>query len=373
MVDKFADIRCYYDNEVPDLLNTLRHDRVFSALLSSLFKVSDQQVDKLWRCQTVDQIQHWLAEYIAPQIEAQTGSIDIIGLANLEPNERYVFVSNHQDILMDPFLVNLALYKHAFKACYNAIGDNLLGSKVADIIARLNRCFVIPRGVQSPKAMFTALKLQSQYIRHLYQEKGGSMWIAQQEGRSKDGKFFTNPALLKMLALGRDKGANVLDYLNDLHIVPLCIGYEWDPCDIDKANQLLSVETKKQSGDDLASVMKSLQGHFGAITLHFGEPITVPAHEANTESINIITEYFAKRIDTHIHRSLMPTASNYAAASLLNLDYTLANSTLTVADIQNAQNQLIERLRISDKHHLSPLQKRVLCTYAGTLNFTDNN
>lgn len=229
--EQFQDIRCFDDSEVSSTLHDLRASTRLDFVFSHLFPGEQIDTTGLYSCNNIADIQEWLITTLVPKLASTYSNLTILGLDKLNPNERYLFVSNHRDIAMDPLLVNIALAKGGFTTAHNAIGDNLLLSVTGTRMALLNKCFRVARSVRSPKAMFLALKKQASYIRHILSAFKDNVWIAQREGRTLSGIDSTNPALIKMLLLGSDKTSQV-DTVNSLNICPVTISYEWDPCDV---------------------------------------------------------------------------------------------------------------------------------------------
>ncbi len=279
--ESFLDIQSYPDSEVASALSRLRHDQSLLRSLHSLLPAESHlnaalaETDNI---DTVDALQNWIALHFLPLIAKSYQTFSISGLDQLDPNGAYIFISNHRDIVMDPLLLNQALRAYGFGTANCAIGDNLLSHPSANDLALLNRCFKVFRSLKSPRAMLNAMKTQSAYIQYLHFNLKQHIWIAQKEGRAKDNIDKTNPALIKMLGLSKPKDWDLRDYLDALKIVPVCFSYEWDPCDIDKAKQLLAQTEEsgfqKTAMDDLHATQKGLKGFKGNIHLHFSEVVS---------------------------------------------------------------------------------------------------
>ena len=175
---------------------------------------------------------------------------------------------------MDPAYANYALHRAGANTLAIAIGDNLLSKPwVADLM-RLNKSFVVKRNVTGPRALLAATKLLSQYIRDSVNTGRDPIWIAHREGRAKDGRDLTEPAVIKMLTLSRERGEAPEAVLSDLNIVPLVISYEVDPCDALKAAELAAGEGYvKAEFEDVSSIARGITGEKGCVHLHFGEPL----------------------------------------------------------------------------------------------------
>ena len=178
-----------------------------------------------------------------------------------------LFLSNHRDIVLDPSLVNVALLDHGKGSTEIGIGSNLLGSPWVSDLVRLNRCFVVHRS-GSARERYEHSQRTARYIRHVI-DQGVPVWLAHREGRAKDGLDATAPALMRTLSDGCQA-----EVWNQLHVVPVSISYEWDPCDVFKVNELLQTEKtgtyQKQPGEDERSMWTGLVGQKGRVHLEFG-------------------------------------------------------------------------------------------------------
>ncbi|GIR14757.1 MAG: hypothetical protein CM15mP25_5120 [Gammaproteobacteria bacterium] len=175
---------------------------------------------------------------------------------------------------MDPAYANYALHRAGANTLAIAIGDNLLQA-LGGRLMRLNKSFVVKRNVTGPRALLAATKLLSQYIRDSVNTGRDPIWIAHREGRAKDGRDLTEPAVIKMLTLSRERGEAPEAVLSDLNIVPLVIAYEVDPCDALKAAELAAGEGYvKAEFEDVSSIARGITGEKGCVHLHFGEPLS---------------------------------------------------------------------------------------------------
>jgi len=287
----YEDIRPFHDTEVAGVLSSLLQDKEFIVFLAK------QTSPKLMRLipgfiakrvsgrlknnvQNIDSV-HGLQQQLAPHIEAliyQTcDNIKVTGLEALDANQTYVYISNHRDIIMDPLLLNHALLSHGFPSSRIAIGDNLLNKPFIAKLMRLNKSFVVKRSVQGSRKKLAAVTALSQYIHQCLKSKH-SVWLAQQSGRSKDGLDYTDSAVLKMLHLaGRKLGWDFNDSMNFVNLVPVSISYEWDPCDVDKAKEVILNKSgkayHKHQDEDLMSMLKGLKFKKGSVAIHFSKPL----------------------------------------------------------------------------------------------------
>lgn len=350
----FDDIRPYRDDEAvavlaklieePALQNSIagyiapRCYRMFPGICRSLVKVYLKS--RLRRVTGVEALQQEVAKYLHRLIKKSTDGFTFHGLESLDMSKPTLFISNHRDIALDPALVNLALYKSGVSTVEIAIGDNLLGEPWVSDLMRLNKSFIVKRSEKTKRAMLQASKHLSGYIHHTLTENHHNVWIAQREGRAKDGIDKTNSALISMLLLNKDKQQSIAEYLNQLNIVPVSISYEFDPCDGDKARELATIaETgsyQKADGEDLKSITQGLLGHKGRIHIEFGT--SLEGDFADSKAI-------AAEIDRQIISNYRLYDSNLVAnAQLNNLD--------TDTNVLNVLNQRMQHLDEKQQHWL---------------------
>ena len=308
---EFDEIRPYLDREVPGVIKRMIEDREFVDLLLER-KFSDPVRACLplvrpflrWRLkyltrniETVSDLQKKLSGPLKALLDKTTDGYTYSGLEGLDPSRSYVFMSNHRDIALDPALIILGLVEAGRDSLRIAIGDNLLSKPFASDLMRINRSFIVKRSVSGRRAKLDALKVLSRYIRQSICNDGVSIWIAQAEGRAKDGRDRTETALLKMLALSRRVDQSFSDAINELNIVPVSISYEYDPCDGDKARELyISQKGKKyvkQTFEDLDTIKKGFTGYKGRVHIHYGSSLNIDAEGADQIAADIDSQIFA--------------------------------------------------------------------------------
>ncbi len=292
MTDPFADIRPYHDAEVRPVLDRLLFDPEFLENLAKLrlpnltarfpglvrplvrwlLRRELKNVNDVYALQSV------VKKYMDRMIESSTDEFTTSGLTELDARQPYLFMSNHRDIALDPAFVNYALYHNDYDTVRIAIGDNLLSKPFAADLMRLNKSFIVKRSTKGPRQMLAAYKQLSAYIRHSIDSDRSSIWIAQREGRAKDGIDSTEPAIIKMLTIAQDKSVETFaDFVNSLRIVPIAISYEYDPCDGAKARELYEKATQgsyqKAEHEDLKSIALGITGTKGDVHVSFGKPL----------------------------------------------------------------------------------------------------
>ena len=289
--DRFAQIRPYNDDEVRGVLDRLLRNAEFTAALTRLrFPRAGGALGALLRpivrlylrrqlagVASVAGFQKVVEKYMTAMIEASTTEFTVSGLERLDPARACLFIGNHRDIALDPAFVNYALYANGRDTVRIAIGDNLLTKDYVSDLMRLNKSFIVRRGAKGPRQMLAALQELSGYIRHSLLEERSSIWIAQREGRAKDGWDRTEPAIIKMLCISKARETPIAGHLRALNIVPVSISYEWDPCDGAKARELYlrasEGDYEKEQHEDVASIAHSITSPKGAVHVSFGEPL----------------------------------------------------------------------------------------------------
>ena len=288
----FDDIRPCRDDEAPQELAIIANDEVLVNGIVKLrypklhkyfgplfrYKVRSFIHNTLKNVHNINDFQQLVAQAVTKMIATTTDGVEFKGFETLDPKKGYLFISNHRDISLDPAFIDFALHQHNFDTVRIAIGDNLRKIPAATALMRLNKSFIVKRSVVSPREKLKELQHLSQYMGLSLKEKH-SIWIAQREGRAKDGYDSTEEAVLKMIYLyGRSQGQDFATYMQSLNIVPVSITYEYDPNDLDKARELhekaVNGTYKKAEFEDIRSIVKGIKGYKGRISVVAGEPIT---------------------------------------------------------------------------------------------------
>lgn len=241
------------------------------------------------------------------------------GFDRLLPNKPYFYISNHRDIVLDTSLINVGLIDNGLITTASAIGDNLVQKEFLMALSKLNRNFLVLRN-QSPRELLKSSKLLSEYMQFLLSE-GRSVWMAQREGRTKDGNDLTQQGVLKMVTMARGK-TPLLQYIKELDIVPIAISYEYDPTDILKVPEIVAKQENvpyiKTNNEDFNSILKGALGfkkriHIEAAPL---DPSIYDKIEKEAQSDNEKLKRLASEIDKSIHRQYKLWPSNYIAYDL---------------------------------------------------------
>lgn len=342
-VHDFDDIRPFLPEELPAVYERLLADPEFLGVLSYIYKDMPQaQVAAAMRaCRTSLEFQHHL---VYPLLQHLVDTAATSLTANFQPlegeaSQPHTFVSNHRDIVLDSAFLNYVLHGQGIDTAEIAIGDNLLIRPWIRDLVRINKSFIVQRNLPI-RQLLAASRHMSDYMHFAVVQKQANLWIAQREGRAKDSDDRTQDAVLKMMALGGS--------LRELHIVPLAITYEYDPCDYLKAQEFQLKRDvqgwRKSPQDDLVSMRTGIFGWKGKIHYHAAPCIdawldTLPPDLPKTDFFKAVSSHIDHEIHAHYH--LYP--GNYVAADLLSGAPNHADR-YTPAEQQAFEQYLISRL-----------------------------
>ena len=324
-MQKFDEIRPYYDSEINKAIKKVINHPMLKSLMNFSFPDVADEVwkEQLMKTHSIRDFQcNFIYQSVQKVLEKSSEGLMTSGFEHLEPNTSYLFISNHRDILLDTTLLNATLFEHDLVMTASAIGDNLVKQPFLNVLAKLNRNFLVQRGL-SPREMLLSSKKLSEYISHLLQHENRSVWIAQREGRTKDGNDVTNPGVLKMLGMGSDE-ANLMDYFKKIKIVPVSISYEYDPTDALKMPQLLAEANNevyvKEENEDFMTILSGALGPKKRIFIHIGKVLDteIDAIVAENDNVNKQIQGLAQAIDDSILKSYKLWPTNYIAYDILN-------------------------------------------------------
>lgn len=323
-MDQFSEIRPYLDHEIRPVLDALldnpefidsiarfSHPRLTRWLPPLVHSLARKRLGtQLKDVNDVGTMQDVIAVYMDKMIHDTTSQLTNSGIKNLTHDKNYLFISNHRDIAMDPAFVNYMLYHAGFETLQIAIGDNLLKKPFVTDLMRLNKSFIVRRSLKG-RELLKALDLLSQYIHHCI-GNGQNVWIAQREGRAKDGVDRTDPALIKMLSRG-NRELSLGESIASLHIVPVGISYEFDACDVMKAEELQQLDSTgkfvKTEDSDINSIVTGITGYKGHVHVAFGSELVAPLSDDPDE--------IALAIDKQISRLYLLQDNNFLALQML--------------------------------------------------------
>lgn len=323
--EQFDPIRPFEPDELPDVFDRLLQNEQFCSVLAYLYPDVPKEAlaEKMHACKDNLDFQKTFCYGFLVQLLARLSKGCDIDIASLDTDSRYTFISNHRDIVLDSALLDKLLIDAGFNTtCEIAIGDNLLKLPWVKDLVRVNKSFIVERAL-SMREMLMASKRLSEYMHFVIAEKNDNVWIAQREGRAKDSNDRTQEAILKMMVMGGE--GSIIDRLKQLHLVPLAISYEYDPCDYLKAAELQARRDnpcwQKGPMDDVTSMQTGIMGYKGYIHYQCADCIdsyldTIPADTPKTELFRLIADH----IDRQIFAGYRLYPNNYVALDLLHGD-----------------------------------------------------
>jgi len=356
-MSKFDTIRPFYDAEINAAISSTVNHPMMKSLMNFTFPDVEDEVwkEQLKKTHSIRDFQcNFIYHSIKKVLGKSSDGLTTSGFEKLEQNTSYLFISNHRDIILDTSLLNTCLFDHGLVMTASAIGDNLVQKAFLHTLAKLNRNFLVQRGL-SPREMLQSSKLLAEYIAQLLLRENRSVWIAQREGRTKDGNDATNPGVLKMLAMGADEN-NLMDYFRKVRIVPVSISYEYDPTDALKMPQLMA-EAKnekyvKDKNEDFMTLLSGIIGQKKRIHIHVGKVLDteIDTISSQVDNSNKQIQALAQAIDDSILKSYKLWPTNFIA-------YDILNQTNTYSDRYTAtEKSLFERrleMRIDENNSVA--------------------
>ena len=318
MNQKFDDIRPYVDAEIPAAMQRITESKYFPEIAKFLFPEKElSQVQTLLRSyRNIHDFQVEIMYQFNKQILTRTvDQFSYSGTERLDPAKRYLFVSNHRDIVLDSSLLQWALYHEGLRPTEITFGSNLMSSQLIIDIGRSNKMFKVMRG-ENPRDFYKTSLYLSEYIRHAITQKGESVWIAQRNGRTKDGNDATDQGIIKMFCMSDTR--DLVKSIEEPNIVPIAISYQWEPCDILKTKELFlsrgDVKYEKQANEDFISIMTGFTQWKGNIHISFCEPLQKEEYIGFAgETPNKFYKNMAKLIDERIYSNYKNWNTNYIA------------------------------------------------------------
>lgn len=376
---EFDSIRPFTPEELPEVFDRLLSNQQFLSVLPYVIPGVPVEMiaAKMRECKTNLEFQFAFCYKFLENLLKKASTGCDIDVEDIDITKRYTFVSNHRDIVLDSALLDKLLIDAGFTTtCEIAIGDNLLSLPWVKDLVRVNKSFIVERSLQ-PRQMLMASKRLSEYMHFAIKEKNENIWIAQREGRAKDSNDLTQPSILKMMSMGGE--GSIIERLKQLHIVPLTISYEYDPCDYLKAQEFQlrrdNENFKKTKEEDVFSMQTGIMGYKGAI--HYccapciDEFLDTLADVPKSEVFDLI----AAHIDKEIHRNYRIYPNNYIALDMLegraeNADKYTEKEKATFEQYLAGQ---LAKINIPGKDE-DFLRERMLTMYANPLrNYTKTN
>lgn len=370
LLKPFDAIRPFEPEELPEVFDRLLGNAQFAQVVAYVFKdvPFDMLAQKMRACKTNLEFQvAFCYPFIKGLLQKASLGCDM-NVDAIDMEKRYTFVSNHRDIVLDSALLDVLLVDAGCKTtCEIAIGDNLLSLPWVKDLVRINKSFIVERSV-SLRQMLLSSKRLSDYMHLVIAQKHDNVWIAQREGRAKDSNDRTQESIIKMMVMGGE--GSLVERLKGLHIVPLAISYEYDPCDFLKAQEFQLkrdiADWKKGPMDDVVSMQTGIMGYKGHI--HYDAAPCIDAWLDTLDPDMPKADFFkavATHIDEEVFRRYRLYPSNYVA--LDELEGTTAHADRYTAE-QKAQfdgyiAQQMAKIQLLDKDEAF-LRERLLTMYA---------
>ena len=384
----FSDICFFSDNDLKEVLPILVEEPTIQRITRYFSPgITDEEFRTKWLSfKTIEDFQFGfivpLMEKIIKDSSHELNGINIDGVDITKP---YLFITNHRNIVMDAALLNILLYRkygNKLKTTAIAIGNNLLTIPWVRNIARMNKSFVVERDT-TVQQMLESSKRLSAYIRNVIGEQRNSIWIAQREGRTKDGNDQTQTGLLKMFKMsGPD---DFVENFSQLNIMPVSISYEFDPNEKQKLIELATIESgvkyEKAPMEDFNSMFQGIMGQKGRIQYHFGEVIseeilrTFDGQKPINEKVKALADY----IDNFVYNTFRLWSNNYIAADLLNNNDHFSNyySQEEKSKFVESMNEIFNQIEISQdflkpiylKMYANPVKNRFIATNPDLFSF----
>lgn len=326
---EFDSIRPYNNQEIQQASERLSKNPVFlNAVKFILTELSDENVSDM--VNSVKDCNDFQRLFMAPGITRilsnSSAGLTFSGLENIKKDESYLFIANHRDIFLDSGILELILFNNGYHTTQITFGSNLMSSQLVVDVGKINNMFKVKRGGDKVEMYNNSLQL-SHYIRKTIEVDNESIWIAQRNGRTKDGNDITQTGLLKMLNMSGEE--NLLENFSKLKIIPLTISYEYEPCDIQKVRETaVSLDGKyvKAENEDLQNIISGVVENKGGIHVTFGKQIDFDSsYFVDLKSNNARIKAIAKEIDKQIYNNYKLTKNNYIAYDLLNLTDTYSD------------------------------------------------
>ena len=365
----FKSIRPFNDSEIRDVLGSLCNSQEVINLFAQASKpnlwsyvpfynwIIRNRISRLASSiNSVDELQNYFKKLVSNTITNSIEEFTSSGVENLDTKKNYLFVSNHRDITLDPALLNFVINKNGHQTSNIAVGNNLMSKEWAANLMRLNKSFIIQRDGESKKEIYNSLILASEFINHCLNNHQ-SVWIAQKQGRAKDGIDKTDPAILKMIHLMERKNTSPGEFFNGINLIPVSIAYVKDPNDLQKAIELAELADHKnyQKGEleDLQSIARGIKEQKGRVHLSIGKKLELNKEDDYKEIASKLTAIILKNY------KIFPT--NIAAYELVsNNKY---DHSFTHMEIDSARNYLQSRI----EGHSESIKRYFLYQYANAV------
>jgi hypothetical protein len=356
MIDlsEFQSISPYTDEEAVVALGKLAEHPLLSQFSCRFFP--DQSPDFLKgilkNIKSIDEFQVLvMSRFVEWVLEHTVTSFTCDGISNIDPEKKFLALSNHRDIIFDPAITQLVLFRNNIPLTEIAVGDNLVSSPTIEYLLRSNRMIKVIRGITA-RELYLSSQMLSKYIRLNITNQRSSIWLAQRQGRTKNGYDITEQGLLKMLDMSG--GSDFQKNFEELNIIPMSISYEYEPCDILKARELvISRKTKyvKAEGEDLNSIIVGIMSQKGNVHLNIGKPLTSEEIAAAAQcDKNDRYQLIRHAVDHRVIEGYRLWKNNYVA-------YDILNHSFKYSDMYNISD--IESFVLYMEHQLDSVEKEI--------------
>ena len=370
MVDltEFESISPYTDEQAAEALSKLAEHPAVGQASHYFFPEESPDFLKnvLKQIKTIDQFQVLVMQrFVRWVLEHTAKNFSYDGISNIDPSKKFLALSNHRDIIMDPAITQLILHTNGLPMTEIAVGDNLITNEAIEYLIRSNRMIKVVRGI-SARELYLSSQLLSKYIRLNITQQRSSIWLAQRQGRTKNGYDVTEQGLLKMLDMSGT--ADFQTNFEELNIIPMSISYEYEPCDILKAREtVISRKHKyvKAEGEDFNSIMVGIMQHKGNIHLNIGKPLT--SEEIAAAALcdkNDRYQLIRHAVDIRVIEGYKLWKNNYVAYDILNHSYRYSHMYET-SDVENFVAYMEKKLdTVEPTLNREDLRKHFLEIYA---------
>ncbi len=370
---EFDTIRPWEPEDLPEVYQRLLGNEQFQQVIAYLYPgvPFEAIAQKLKACKTNLEFQKAFCYDFVHGILKKVGNGCEMDCSAIDNSRNYTFISNHRDIVLDSAILDVLLIDNGFSTtCEIAIGDNLLSLPWVKDLVRVNKAFIVERAL-GMRQMLVSSKRLSDYMHFAIKEKNENIWIAQREGRAKDSNDRTQKAILQMMSMGGE--GSIIERLKQLHLVPLSISYEYDPCDYLKAKEFQqkrdNAEWKKGPTDDLVSMQTGIFGYKGHVHYHAAPCLDEYLDTLDPDmSKQDIYNKVAAHIDHEIHANYQLYPGNYVAIDLL--EGTSSHASHYTAEEKEKFEAYIEgqynKIDLPDKDEAF-LKERLLTMYANPL------
>ena len=323
-LSKFDDIRPYTDEEAREVLQEIStHPSILSIMKAGNPNLTKEEASEFIK--SLKGIEDFQKKFSYPAlrmiVDKTSNGLTQEGLDKLDKDGSFLFISSHRDILLDTSFLNVLMLDNGMNVAEAAIGDNLITKDLIKKLSKLNRNFIVKRNAPVREMVVNSRHL-AEYIQFVLHNKKRSVWIAQREGRAKDGIDVTNPGLLKMITMASEKGTDIIDFLKKSNIVPLSISYEFDPNDRFKIDELIAKEQElsysKHRNEDFQHIVTGIMGQKRRIHIVAGKPLKEELDQLEGLKGNKMLQKLAEIIDEKIICNYKLWPSNYIAYDILN-------------------------------------------------------